>query len=391
MEQLLCTVLSMQGRVNYRQLSYRMTYHEYTIKRWFEKEEGFAFRSFHGHVLEEAKLGGRVIAAMDASFIPKSGKHTEGLGHFHNGCRGKAEKGLELSAIALVYEECQSAFVLDVMQTLDSEVEKLEVENPSRMHLYAKQWQEALPDIPAEVNYLVVDGAYSKQSFVDAVVSDDPTQRRVDIIGKLRKDADLWYVATPPETGPRPRGRPRKYDGKVDLSTLERFTVVSTSEEDGVTVYHHVCWHRSLKRKLTVVVRRHHASGRQQLFFSTDTSLSATDLLTFYRMRFHIEFLFRDAKQHTGLTTCQARNSHALTFHFNLALAAVNLAKLHLRSQQPHHTPLVSSLASYKEQLARSRLLSLFFDYSGLDPTQPKIADAFSHLVLHDDTLPLAA
>ena len=32
-----------------------------------------------------------LIAATDYSFVPKSGKHTDGLGKIYNGVRGKAE------------------------------------------------------------------------------------------------------------------------------------------------------------------------------------------------------------------------------------------------------------------------------------------------------------
>jgi len=48
----------------------------------------------------------------------------------------------------------------------------------------------------------------------------------------------------------------------------------------------------------------------------------------YYQLRFQIEFLFRDAKQFAGLNHCQARNQHKLDFHFNMSLAAVNLAKV---------------------------------------------------------------
>jgi IS4 transposase len=51
--------------------------------------------------------------------------------------------------------------------------------------------------------------------------------------------------------------------------------------------------------------------------------------VSYYRSRFQIEFLYRDAKQHCGLTDCQARSKNKLDFHFNAALTTVNLAKMH--------------------------------------------------------------
>ena len=48
----------------------------------------------------------------------------------------------------------------------------------------------------------------------------------------------------------------------------------------------------------------------------------------YYRSRFQIEFIYRDAKQHTGLSNCQGRSKEKLDFHFNAALTSVNLAKI---------------------------------------------------------------
>jgi hypothetical protein len=53
-----------------------------------------------------------------------------------------------------------------------------------------------------------------------------------------------------------------------------------------------------------------------------------------HRYDHSIAFLFRDAKQFTGLTDCQARSQAKLDFHFNASLPAVTLAKLEARQQK---------------------------------------------------------
>jgi hypothetical protein len=53
---------------------------------------------------------------------------------------------------------------------------------------------------------------------------------------------------------------------------------------------------------------------KHKLFFSTDTSLSGIDIFLFYKSRFQIEFLYRDAKQFTGLEHCQSRSETKLDF-----------------------------------------------------------------------------
>jgi hypothetical protein len=64
---------------------------------------------------------------------------------------------------------------------------------------------------------------------------------------------------------------------------------------------------------------------------------------------FQIEFLFCDAKQHTGLCDCQATSEEKLGFHFNALLAALNLPRLEDRQQALEGSGRnVISIASWK-------------------------------------------
>ena len=82
---LFTTILALRGRVNFRHLSRYCAYSERTIARQFRR--AFDWPTFHQHVIQTALTPeAEVIAAQDASFIPKSGKQTFGLGHFFNGC-----------------------------------------------------------------------------------------------------------------------------------------------------------------------------------------------------------------------------------------------------------------------------------------------------------------
>src|SRR5438093_3021345 len=96
---LFVTILVLRGRVNFRNLSRYCDDDERTIARQFR--EPFDWPAFHQRVLRTA-LDSRseLVSAHDASFIPKSGKQTFGLGHFFNGCTNRAERGLEISTLA---------------------------------------------------------------------------------------------------------------------------------------------------------------------------------------------------------------------------------------------------------------------------------------------------
>ena len=64
-----------------------------------------------------------------------------------------------------------------------------------------------------------------------------------------------------------------------------------------------------------VVVVGETSTNRSAVLFSTDINLAAARLYRYDNARVQIEFLFRDAKQFTGLTDCQARSQAKLAFH----------------------------------------------------------------------------
>jgi len=86
----------------------------------------------------------------------------------------------------------------------------------------------------------------------------------------------------------------------------------------------------------------------------------------------HIEFLFRDSKQFTGLADCQARAEAVLDFHFNAALATLNLARAEELRARTSQLPPVFSMASWKQRKFNERLLDLFIARLALDPTWVK-------------------
>ena len=92
---------------------------------------------------------------------------------------------------------------------------------------------------------------------------------------------------------------------------------------------------------------------------STDVDQSAQEVVAYYRLRFQVEFLFRDAKQFTGLEHCQGRSQAKLDFHFNMSLAAVNLARLEIAQQG-------ISFNSYVRRLYNGFLVERLLEQLGL-------------------------
>jgi hypothetical protein len=94
-----------------------------------------------------------------------------------------------------------------------------------------------------------------------------------------------------------------------------------------------------------------------------------------------MEFLFRDAKQYTGLDTCQARSENKLHFHFNASLTAVSLAKAIIRKQHNKTDELVLSIADIQTELHNRALAQTIFSIYGIDPKLKINDDRFRQIL----------
>ena len=143
-----------------------------------------------------------------------------------------------------------------------------------------------------------------------------------------------------------------------------------------------VVWAVSLAREVRVVVVDYLDSDKRRqtrkVFFSTDTSMSARDIFDIYRTRFQLEFVFRDAKQFTGLTHCQARNKEALSFAFNASLTSVNLARAFARQQGMN-----ISVGSTKTLLHNAAMVDRFIAMSGKSPNMRLNNTDFNELLFY--------
>ena len=399
------TLFVVCGKANFTNLSRYGQYSERTYRRQYKKS--YEFIPFHAQIIAAAIEPSREqIAAIDCSFISKSGKQTWGVDNFYNGSISKSQKGLEISVIAVVDVLAHQGYTLSVQQTAKTEREPIPDAQPTakkkrkskskskskltaktepviseRVQGYLKQLKIARSHLPAVVKYLTADSFYSKKSVVDGVIELD-----LHLISKLRIDkegvwgklppahfrADLRYCYTGEQ---KPKGAPRKYDGKVDLSDLSRLEF-GGKLANGTKLYSQVVWHVSLKRKIRIVYlvdQRNPEKQRVALLFSTDTEISPLRLYEYYKSRFQIEFIFRDAKQFTGLCDCQSRQQQSLDFHFNASLAALNIAKLEQQKTQSdtgdETMPQSFSMATYKRLALNGHLLERFISMLELDPT----------------------
>jgi hypothetical protein len=420
------TLFVVCGKANFTNLSRYGEYSERTYRRQYQKT--FDFIPFHEQTIAAAiESSQEQIAAIDCSFIGKSGKQTWGLDNFYNGSISKSQKGLEISVIAVVDVSAHQGYTLSVKQTATTDRQpisltqqtakkkrkskskskpkskskaKTEPVISARVKGYLEQLKTTRSHLPTAVKYLAADSFYSKKSVVDGVVSLD-----LHLVSKLRIDkegvwgklppahfrADLRYCYTGAQ---KPKGAPRKYDGKVDLSDLSRLEF-GGELANNTKLYSQVVWHVSLKRKIRIVYlvdQRNPDRQRVALLFSTDTSIDPLRLYEYYKSRFQIEFIFRDAKQFTGLCDCQSRQQQSLDFHFNASLAALNIAKLKQQKTQSDtgedSQPQSFSMATYKRLALNGHLLERFISMLGLDPTLIKSHPNYDSLLQYGSLTP---
>ena len=372
------TILALRGRITGRNLSRYCDYSERTSARQFRAS--FAWPDFHQRVLTAAlDPRSELISAQAASFIPKSGKQTFGLGHFFNGCANRAERGLEISTLAVVDVTRRGAVTLAVTQTPpgDGAATRAQEAEETRVDFYKQQLRDQRQRLPPSVTYHCVDGYLAKKTYIDEVVA-----LKLHPITKLRGAANCLFLYTGPH--PKRRGPQRKYAGKVTFHDLRRFEDLGPLEErEQVQLYTALVWHVSLKRKLRVGVLVNHKEPHKPRYIvlaSTALELDGRKLVEFYVARFQIEFLFRDSKQFTGLADCQARAAAALDFHFTAALATLNLARAEELRAQTGQLPQVFSMASWKQRHFNERLLDVFIAHLALDPTWVKNHPAYDEL-----------
>ena len=174
--------------------------------------------------------------------------------------------------------------------------------------------------------------------------------------------------------------------GKSPPTIWSRFEHVDTDDTD-MALYHQVVNHPQLKRNLRLVMGQHRPTGRYALLLSTDVALSAQAIYRFDKARFQIEFLFRDAKQFTGLSDCQARSANKLRVHFDASLSAVSFAKLEARqhTDQPGAPFSMASLKRrYFNQHLIDRILDLLASEGRLDKSSPTYAELCNYGTICD-------
>jgi IS4 transposase len=374
MARVITAILTMSGRVTMLGIS-----------RWTAK--GGSYRTvqrFYNTVLPWASLHGVFfkaelyqpadvyILAGDECVVPKSGKHTHGLERFFSSLYGQPIPGLAFFTLSLVNTRERRAYPVQVEQMLGVECgkavpsktppdakqqskvkEKRPVGRPQGSQDQDKTQVTLTPELQliqkmvrkqlsllngwCSVAYLVLDGHFGNNNALQMA-----RQCGIAMISKLRCDAALYFLYDGPQ---KKYGRRRKYGAKINYDHIPERYLQASEEEDGIRTdyYQAKMLHKSFAQPLNVViiVKTNLKTGKRAhvILFSSDLNLSYEKLVDYYRLRFQIEFNFRDAKQYWGLDDFMNVKEVPVTNAANLALFMVNISQRLLtdfRQQHPH-------------------------------------------------------
>lgn len=358
---ILILFLSVKGRINFLQMERYGCLNELSYRNNFKKD--FDFFEFNSSLV--ATIDSNVIIGFDPSYLSKSGKSTYGVGYFWSGVANKAKWGNEIAGFAIIAPNLNTAFHLNAIQTPPAS--ELVAKNMTVLDYYGSLILKDAIRLRKISHYIVADAYFSKKTFVDSVA-----KAKMFLVSRLRSDSNLNYIYNGALTGKK--GAPKKFDGKINFKNINLNHFNLEYQDLEMEVYATIAYSIAFKRKIKVAFVKYIKDGQvktTKIYFSTNLKQDTYQIVTYYRSRFQMEFIFRDAKQFTGVNTCEARSQAKINFHTNLALTTVNLAKIDWFSNKIN-AKLPFSMADYKTQFNNELMINQFIRRFGINPNLTK-------------------
>jgi len=354
--------LSMTGRVTMLGISrwtdeggsYR------TVQRFFTApiNWGKLHWCFIRHKLWDAEA--TYILVGDEVVVTKAGKHTYGLDRFFSSLYKRPVPGLCFFNFSLINTKTRTAYPVLSEQVVREQVgdpkaakkktkkqKKCQLSKQKRkpgrpkgsknkeqpdLSSYLRFIQAHLKTLLARicvdlcVVYVVLDGAFGDNDAMQMV-------RQCDrhLISKLKHNSALYFPYEGPYAGRGPR---RKYGDKIDYDHIPEEYLKETTFEDEIQtdIYQMTMLHRLFAQPLNVVVivktNLVTQAKAHVVLFSSDLELDYDKLIDYYKLRFQIEFNFRDAKQYWGLEDFMNIKQTPLYNAVNLSFFMVNLSQV---------------------------------------------------------------
>lgn len=299
------------------------------------------------------KRKGAIVIAGDATTVTKSGKKTYGLGRFFSSIYSRAVPGIAFQTLSLIDSDSRRSWPL-LMEQMAPPIKQKKVKKPAmnkvkrprgrpkgsknknhrdvslnaemlQVQSMLKRLLSLIGNDSLEPAYFVYDGAFGNNAAVQMT-----RQVNLHLISKLRSNSALYFEWDGVYAG---KGKRPRYGERADYTAIPAAHLKSdqTQKQVRTRIYQFTGVHKTFADKLNVVVihKDNQKTGKSGhvILFSTDLELDWTLLVDYYRLRFQIEFNFRDAKQHWGLEDFMVVNQQAVNNAAQLSLFMVNLSQ----------------------------------------------------------------
>ena len=342
-----------------------------SISRWTGK--GGSYRTIQRFFMSNIQWGalnwsiikrslsaeGVILVAGDATTVTKSGKKTHGLGRFFSSIYSRAVPGIAFQTLSLIDVTTRSSWPLLMEKILPKPKQDKPTTTAIKKIKRAKGRPKGAKNknhrdvkLSAEVTqikvmlvrlleltkgtlsvaYFVYDGAFGNNAAVQMT-----RQTGLHLISKLRNNSALHFKYSGIYSG---KGRRRIYGSRVNYSDLptENLTSDTTKKQIRTRIYQLEVIHKKFADTLNVVIilKENQQIGKTAriILFSTDLDLEWDKLVDYYRLRFQIEFNFRDAKQHWGLEDFMVIKEQSVFNAANLSLFMVNVSQAMLGTSE---------------------------------------------------------
>lgn len=216
-------------------------------------------------------------------------------------------------------------------------------------------------------NLLVADSAYGTLDYYEVAMA-----HGIDLLSKFKCNTALWL----PYEGEQKSGRQRVYGEKLDMNAIPKHKLVKEEVKDGQKIEYYMfeayaknCFGPILL-KVVVAKAKRLSDGKvgTNIWFTTKCSLGYETIIEYYSLRFQIEFDFRDAKQHFGLSSFKNYKKENLTNFVNLSFSLCLISKAILektRQEQGNHKIGILDLKLiYKARFTAKNILKLIRESS---------------------------
>ena len=149
--------------------------------------------------------------------------------------------------------------------------------------------------------------------------------------------------------------------------------------DEKMTVYAGAVYCVLLKQVVIAAFVYYGEKEKPEIIICTDADIEAMAMCKYYGLRFQVEFLIRDAKQHSGLEDCMARDENKLHTHFNIAMTVVSIAKVAYHLSVPAEQRGSFSMADIKMMHMNQLITKRIFSNLALDLSCRKIKRIYNH------------